>query len=464
MKNNISGMGWVTGVLLAISGMATAAELKDLYQAKVPQSANAQQWQRAAMSSVLIRLTGSEAVLASPAVAAQLAQSGNYVVQYQHVKDQGKALLQVTLDAQKLNQLLQSQQIPLWGPRRPDVLLWLAERINEQPAFVVNPTHPFRQALQQEAERFGLSLQFPLFDVDDTGLVTEAAAWSGDWQALAAASQRYKADQVQNLLLDQVPDSTGTLLYRLTYQVQQGSDIVSKELTNADVMLVAKQFCADLALQQSSQYAVNLNSQAVTSNQLDLVVEDVTSLSDVAALQKTLASMLTVKNVQLTEFQRGTAKLTLELSSAPTDFYRAISLVKQLQPLEPWVDASRVAPTTVPDSTVTSDSNLTTTDPAAAVARHSADGATSTDASAVPAATSSNAQDPLPQESGNNDVAPTAAQQQQLQDELQSELSGGADTADPAAASTTSATTSAAPIPATGTQIVETNHYRFSRS
>ncbi len=434
MFKRIQAGCWLV-VAMAMPNTSFAAELKDLYQAKVMQSSSMQEWQRAAMSSVLVRITGSEAVLAVPAVAAQLAQSGNYVVQYQNVREQGKAMLQVTLDAQKLNQLLQSQQIPLWGPRRPDVLVWLSERINQQPAFVLNPEHPFRKALMQHAERFGLSLQFPLYDVDDTTLVTDAAAWAGDWQALANASERYKADQVQNLLFDQIPDASGTLLYRLTYQVQHGSDIVSKELQHADAMVLAAQFCAELASQQASQYAVNLNVSTADAGHLDVVIDNVQSLSDVTALQKIMGSMLTVKNVQLTEFQPGTAKLKIELSSSSADFYRAISLVKQLQPLEPQQATSTVVSATnmMPESTA------------------------GAPAEAVNPAVAETTTDPL------SDVTPDAQQQQALQDELQSELAGNS--------SETSekqpldgATSAVVPVPATGTQIVETNHYRFNRS
>lgn len=444
--------GCLLAVAMALHSTSFAAELKDLYQAKVMQSSTMQEWQRAAMSSVLVRITGSEAVLSVPAVAAQLAQSGNYVVQYQNIREQGKAMLQVTLDAQKLNQLLQSQQIPLWGPRRPDVLLWLSERINQQPAFVINPEHPFRKALLQQAERFGLSLQFPLYDVDDTSLVNDAAAWAGDWQALASASQRYKADQVQNLLFDQVPDASGTLLYRLTYQVQQGSDIVSKELQHADAMVLAGQFCAELAGQQASQYAVNLNMSVADAGHLELVIADVQSLSDVIALQKIMGSMLTVKNVQLTEFQPGSAKLTIELSSSTADFYRAVSLVKQLQPLEPLhVEPLQVEPMQATSSTSDSGTMNTALEPTTGAVAVEAPG------------------------DATLDVAPDAQQQQALQDELQSELASNSPdpaAAQPQAGDAQSASQSvapatalpAAPVPATGTQIIETNHYRFSRS
>ena len=62
--------GCLLAVAMALHSTSFAAELKDLYQAKVMQSSTMQEWQRAAMSSVLVRITGSEAVLSVPAVAA----------------------------------------------------------------------------------------------------------------------------------------------------------------------------------------------------------------------------------------------------------------------------------------------------------------------------------------------------------------------------------------------------------
>lgn len=438
----------LTALIGAVS--SHAAEFKDLYQAKVTASAKPADWQRSAMSAVLVRLTGSESVLTQPAIAAQLAQSGNYVTQFQNIREQGTAMLQVTLDAQKLNQLLQSQQIPLWGPRRPDVLLWLTERLNDQPLFVQSPEHPLRQALQQQAQKYGLSLLFPQYDVQDTSVVNEAAAWAGDWQVLANASTRYHADQVQNLLFDQTPDPSGTLLYRLTYQAQQGAEIVTKELTHVDAMQLAAQFCAELAAQQVAQYAVNLTGDALGQSQLTLTVENVASLSDVAALQQLVGSMLTVKSVHVVQYQVGTAQLAIELAATPTDFYRAVSLVKQLQPLEPLVE---VAPATAPAELTSGGVAPTASTPAELAA---AEGV------AAPA---------------EEQVMVDAKTQQSLQQELLSETqvtSAGQNAATAPAGAENSAVPADGALPATGsvlsvapvtgTQVVETNHYRLNRS
>lgn len=442
----------VAALIGAVSGHA--AEFKDLYQAKVTASAKPADWQRAAMSAVLVRLTGSETVLTQPAIAAQLAQSGNYVTQFQNIREQGTAMLQVTLDAQKINQLLQSQQIPLWGPRRPDVLLWLTERLNDQPLFVQSPEHPLRQALQQQAQKYGLSLLFPQYDAQDTSVVNEAAAWAGDWQALASASTRYHADQVQNLLFDQTPDPSGTLLYRLTYQVQQGAEIVTKELTHVDAMQLAAQFCADLAAQQVAQYAVNLTGDAMGQSQLTLTVENVAGLSDVAALQQLFGSMLTVKSVQVVQYQVGSAQLAIELTATPTDFYRAVSLVKQLQPLEPLVD---VAAATAPIDVTTAGVAPTASTPAELAAAEGV-AAPVEEQVTVDAKTQQSLQQELLSETQATSAGSAVGQ------DLAAAATGAENQAVPADGSAPAAGSVPSVAPATGTQVVETNHYRLNRS
>lgn len=446
---------WLALAALIGATSIEAAEFKDLYQAKVAASAKPAEWQRAAMSSVLIRITGSDAVLSQPAVAAQLAQSGNYVTQFQNVREQGATLLLVTLDAQKINQLLHSQQIPLWGPRRPDVLLWLTERLNDQAMFVQSTEHPLRQALQQQAQKYGLSLLFPQYDANDTSIVTEDAVWAGDWQKLAAASIRYKPDQVQNLLFDQTPDPSGTLLFRLTYQVQQGSEIITKELTHVDAMQLAAQFCAELAAQQVAQYAINPTNDSAGQSLLQLTIENVTGLGDVAALQQIVSSMLTVKNVQLLQYQQGSVQLGIELNASAHDFYRAVSLVKQLQPLEPIVATTNVTNGTLAPASL-------------ALAGSATDSTGSPQGSAL---------------SAEETIAVDAQTQQQLQQELLTEtLSAGQEqqsqpgptvggstaidgaSVDGSVAPETSTIAAPAVAPVIGTQVVETNHYRFNRS
>lgn len=324
---------------------SNAAELTDLYQARVAAGQSQPQWQKQALQDVLIKLTGSDAVFAQAGIADALKNSGQFVVQFQQVQQDGQPQLLVTLDGQKITRLLQSLQIPVWGPRRPDVLLWLTERPVETPQFVLSPEHPLRKALLQQASRYGLSLQFPLYDETDTALVNETASWGGDWALLQQASGRYQATEVYNLLFDQLTDASGLVQFRLTWQQLVDGAVQSNELLNADAMLLAQQFCAELAAAQAARYAVRISTDGdAASGNLQLTFDGVGSLSDLVALRQLFSSMLTVRDHQLTQYQAGQAVLQLQLAASTDEFYRALSLVKELTPQPDAVAPDTVTP------------------------------------------------------------------------------------------------------------------------
>ncbi len=326
----------IAGLLSAIVVTFTtpAAELTDLYQATVPANQSQAMWQRQAFQAVLLKLTGSNDVQSQPGLSDALRNSGQFVVQFQQVQQDGQSQLLVTLDGQKITRLLQSQQIPVWGPRRPDVLLWLTERPVETPQFVLSPDHPLRKALQSQAALFGLSVQFPLFDETDTTLVNEAASWGGDWALLQQASARYQATEVYNLLFDQLTDASGLVQFRLTWQQLQDGAVQSNELINADAMVLAQQFCSTLAKSQATRYAVRIAAPGASadSNNLQLTFDGVASLTDLARLRQLFDAMLTVREHSLVQYSAGQAVLKLQLSASSEEFYRALSLVKELSP------------------------------------------------------------------------------------------------------------------------------------
>jgi uncharacterized protein len=321
-------------LLLWCSNFVVAAELTDLYQAEVDANQSQAAWQQAAFSAVLLKLTGSENIISNSAVQAELKQAGNYVKQYQMVQRDGRNLLQVSLDQQKITALLAQQQVPVWGSRRPDVLLWLTEKTLAEPKFVLENQHPLRTSLTEQAKKYGLSFIYPLYDVDDLALLNESSAWAGDWAALGTASIRYKAERVQNLLVEQLQDATGQLQYRLIRQQQLDGQLQQQEFSAADLPSLMAQFSAALASELSAQYAVNINQQAAvtTEGQLQLTIAGLTSLTDVVQVQKIFSSMLTVRQHQLVSFSQEQAVIALQLTATEADFYRALALEKKLQP------------------------------------------------------------------------------------------------------------------------------------
>jgi len=325
--------------LICVSAMmllpqSQAAELTDLYQAEVDAAQSQTQWQQAAMAAVLVKLTGSEAILTQGAIAAELKNSANYIRQFQQVQVQGRNLMQVQLDQQKITALLQQQQIAIWGSRRPDLLLWLTEKTPEQSKFVLEAEHPLRQALAAQAKQRGLSFVYPMYDVDDLAVVSEAQLVAGDWSGLTIAAARYQPDQVLSLLVEHRVDANGQASLSLIRQQQVEGAVVQQEYTAADWHSVVQQLTQALAAELAAQYAVKVTTMDTgAGQQLQLTIDGVGSLTDLVALQKLFGSMLAVRKFSLLEYQAPTAILQLELAATASDFYRALALESQLKPV-----------------------------------------------------------------------------------------------------------------------------------
>lgn len=321
-------------ILFSSASPVDAAELTDLYQAEVEANQSQSAWQQAAFAAVLLKLTGSDAIMANSQVQVELKQAGNYVKQYQMVQRDGRNLLVVSLDQQKITALLSQQQVPVWGSRRPDVLIWLTEKTLAEPKLVLENQHPLRTSLAQQAKKYGLSFIYPLYDVEDLALVNEGKLWIGDWAAIGSASLRYNAERVQNLLVEQLQDATGQLQYRLIRQQQLNGQLLPQEFTAADMPELMAQFAKVLAGELSAQYAINLHQQTAVEDQgqLQLHIAGISSLTDLVQVQKIFASMLTVRQHQLVSFSQDQAVLTLQLTATAADFYRALALEKKLQP------------------------------------------------------------------------------------------------------------------------------------
>lgn len=322
---------WSLAIVLLATFKLPAAELTDLYQAQVPATGSAAQWQRAALSQVFVKLTGSEAVLSQPAIMAELKNSANYMKQFQNIQVEAQSLIQVHFDEQKITALLQRERIAMMGTRRPDQLIWLSQQMQQQPQFVLDNQHPVRKALLEQASQLGLSLVFPLYDVDDLAVLNEQALWTGDWTLIEQASARYSGTTAHNLLFDQFTDATGTVTFRLIAQYWQDGQMQSREYTNVDARQLGLQFSRDLAAQLAAKYAVNIDTLQTQGTELLLTVDAVNSLEHLVAVQKIFSSLLSVKSQTLTEFQQGRAVFKIALAASEDDFYRTIALVTQLK-------------------------------------------------------------------------------------------------------------------------------------
>lgn len=234
--------------IVALLGMpgAGAVTVENLYTAEVEVSGKGPEPRKkgfqAALERVILRVTGSEDVVARDNVQQLLQQPERFVQQYsysrleqeradasaeddsdgeaitalddqggessgdgegsssaQEPKDQPTHRLRVTFAASRLDGALNERDVPVWGRQRPEILVWLAVDDGRQRYIVsADGDSAVRQTLGRAAERRGLPLLLPLMDTADRGRVDFIDIKGGFFDAVRSASARYRA---QNMLV-----------------------------------------------------------------------------------------------------------------------------------------------------------------------------------------------------------------------------------------------------------------------
>lgn len=195
---------WLIGLLLTLTIPVKAETVRDLYSASVPvpdqSAASLTSAAREALKEVLVKVTGTSAVLDSAAIAPAVEEARAHVQQYAYGRagPSGEELqARFKFDADWVNSRVIEAGIPLWTANRPSVLLWLVMEDARGRYFVNNETAPGQAAQLVEAfKRRGVPVQLPLYDLSDTAAISPDEAWRLDGTVLRAASSRYGVQHI----------------------------------------------------------------------------------------------------------------------------------------------------------------------------------------------------------------------------------------------------------------------------
>jgi hypothetical protein len=199
-------------VLISLAPMALAVEMPSLYTVEVPFEPSEPDAQstafRAALTEVLIRVTGTTAVVESEEIAALFPNPRRFVSQFRPGQDE---TLVVTLEGEAIERVLRQAGAPVWGTDRPLTLVWLAvdwgmgereivgaDDADRLPgdARSIDRNKLLRERVQEVAGRRGIPVAFPLLDIEDLTNVSFSDIWGGFDERLLSASARYETTSV----------------------------------------------------------------------------------------------------------------------------------------------------------------------------------------------------------------------------------------------------------------------------
>lgn len=356
----------VAALTLAVAP-AAAVTLDDLYEASVEVAGKGGEARgegfRRALEEVLIRVSGSSAVLSNPDIEELLEAPERFVQQYRYealeeevdddtaaaaeadgtdVPEAGDAAatpaavageepepthrLEVSFTGARIEDALRERGVIVWGRQRPEVLVWLAVDDGRE-RYIIGAdggSRPHRALMAQSRER-GLPLLLPLLDVADRSELEFVDISGGFLDAVERASDRYRAEAV---LVGHLQRGGGgwqadwNLLgvgERRTWSARARAldDAVASGIHGATDRLAAA-----LAGRTGERTALRVRVQAVDS------------LDDYARVGNYLKSLVRVRSANVARVSPGEAVFAVDLQGRPEDLERTIALGNTLVAVE----------------------------------------------------------------------------------------------------------------------------------
>ena len=202
----------LAALLLCYSSLSGAVVVENLHRALVDvedhSNAALQRATRQGLAQVFVKVSGGPGVLEYGDVRRALDRAPSFMQRYRYLRpDDGGLKLQVSFDAQLVNEVLRDAGAPLWTANRPPVLVWLVAEDDTGRHRVNRDSNPeLFDALAEQLERRGVPAVYPLYDLEDTVALSVHELWQLDDIAIANASQRYGVVNVLIGRLTALPD------------------------------------------------------------------------------------------------------------------------------------------------------------------------------------------------------------------------------------------------------------------
>ena len=349
--------------LVLLSNLTQAMEVKDLYQTSVVVENQSRQARAAAhkeaLSKLFVKISGQHSVLENSEVKKAIRGASQYVRKFEFNRDEdGNLTLQTDFDEAKLNKLLRQEALPIWGKRRPAILLWMAgEDAQTMVRHVISResyNHLRKQVLAISKDR-GLPIIFPLYDLQDNQSVSVSDVWGYFYHHIAQFSNRYEADAIVIARFRHVPkDALETseqqmsdmddmavsgevehtneqdTNWNLQWRVYENDSLVKVNSIDGHLTDVLEQLVHTMADGYASQYAVD-SANLANASSITLTVHGVGDIKHLMAAEQLLTSFSAVADVTLENLRAEVAKFKVTLVGEPLDLVQGMALEQHFE-------------------------------------------------------------------------------------------------------------------------------------
>lgn len=331
------------GFLLALSGLAQAVEVKNLYKTvvEVPDRSNSslRRGEQEALAEIVIRVSGDSRALEAYDIIQAMDSPDRYIEQFSFDRQvrvnpetglpEPAIYLNVAFNPRGINQLVRRAGLPIWASNRAEVLLWLVVEDEKGRRLVNSDSAPdLVEALKQQAHRRGLPVAFPINDLEDQLAVSTGDVWGMFMDPIVAASGRYGPGAI--LVGKVYRQSSDGVRGAWAYRMDNSQEFFeTREPQVEGTLASAIDFAAN---QLAAKYAVVMGEGDTDYVWLD--VEGVENLTDFARLTEYLDKLVAVKQANMDRLQENGTRFRVYLESDVENLRQLLKLDKKLIELE----------------------------------------------------------------------------------------------------------------------------------
>lgn len=335
--------------VLLWAGPAAAVELDDLYDVRVEVDGQGDDERERGfldgLEQVIVRASGRSDVLAEPEVEPILDDPAGYIQTYRYRSipdgeredaeeedDSASHYLEMSFNDERLARDLRESGVVMWGGRRPEILLWVAvEGGRDRYIIGADDGADARAELRRHAQRRGLPLLFPLLDVEDQGRVDFIDIRARFLDAVAEASERYRAEVMLVGHVEQRAEADWSAEWTLVADDREirweGTGRTRDEALGSGVGGATDRLAEMMAGQEGEETS------------LYITVEAVETMSDYTRVADYLAGLVRVRSAEVDRVSADRARFRVRLQGRPQDLERTLSLGDLLRPVAHAGDA-----------------------------------------------------------------------------------------------------------------------------
>ncbi|MFT6284145.1 MAG: hypothetical protein ACJAXM_000613 [Arenicella sp.] len=330
-----------------------AAVIDDLYDAKIPVDNQSEQTQNKAFSlalkQVFVKVRGNNDLLTDQKIKRTITNATSFVRSYSYDKQESQLYLVINFDPQRVEDVIRNAGFPVWDKRRPDSLIWLAIKLSDDSDRQIARPIEFEDIYQQmnlRAAQRGITLIFPVWDLDDIQSLGIYDIWGGFSTHISQASERYSVPSILSARIylseDQLSDAAqsrekanakSARQWSSDWTMIEGGGLLAGKLQGDNPLIIAEGLIDALADQLSLKYAIDLAQIDSADTKVQIVVNNIDSLTYYSLALRSLENMSIVNGVTLIQQQGPRATFELDLLGDIDDLTNALSLDSKIRPV-----------------------------------------------------------------------------------------------------------------------------------